>query len=158
VIVVVEINLVAFDKRQWFEAAGFVQIEFLRVVALFAPQRVAVPEEFGSTERILLAHAAAEGVVGVVEGLAVFFYLHQLVLFVVLVAGDNGAVFAAAFFDQVAAPVVMKVAVTVEAQTVACANVAGLLAGRLRTATKDVARQIEFELLAGVAFRRFQSI
>lgn len=94
------------------------------MVALFAEQYVAVPEEFGGAEFILFVDAAAQGIVGVGGGLGNapgtgFFYCDQLVLAVVVVAGAQCAACAAAFFNQVAAIIVGKVAIAMKGQAVA---------------------------------------
>ena len=62
---VVEVALVVFDKGQGLEAVGFVQVELVDAVALFAEQDVAVPQEFSFAEFVLFADAAAQGVEGV---------------------------------------------------------------------------------------------
>ncbi|WP_238384908.1 hypothetical protein [Hahella chejuensis] len=41
------IDLFVLDERQRAEAAGFVDVDFVEVVALFREQHVAVPQELG---------------------------------------------------------------------------------------------------------------
>ena len=71
-----------------------------------------------------------------------------------MVAGDEATVLTTFFFDQVAAFVVAEVAVAVELQAVASADITGTLTVVISFATENIPRRIKLELFAGVAFYR----
>ncbi|WP_420794864.1 hypothetical protein [Hahella chejuensis] len=59
----VVVDLFVLDERQRAEAVGFVDVDFVEVVALFREQYVAVPQELGLAEGVLFGDAASQGVV-----------------------------------------------------------------------------------------------
>ncbi len=87
---------------------GFVDVGFFNVVTAFLHQLVFGPEVASGAEGVTFFETAAEGIVFVFGGLAIFFDAHQLVLQVVFKVGDELATFTAGFFYQVAAFVVFK--------------------------------------------------